>query len=341
MWKLFRSLKLAILLASAATFLLMGGSLLFPGFPAIFGTLDQMPLGRWLSTVAIKFPELSWWFYGFLLAMLLLLINTSCCFLDWLMHLRTGWRKSGEYFIHLGVILLVIGFGWGALGGWRHIALPCTIGELTPLPRWPGHYIMVDSFNPVLAENGRPHDMISQIRLLSGDQQLLAGEVRINQPLLAKGLVITTAGFGQTPVGFKFQMGTETIVLKKGTRQLLRHGSWLEVLRFLPDARMDPQGQMEYRSDRLGNPALEIRLIGQSGQIWRGWYFLTQAPPGGLKALQLRPLEPVYTPFSSLTVNFDPGIQVSAVGGILVATGCVLALFSFYRKRQQRDRPEV
>jgi len=45
--------------------------------------------------------------------------------------------------------------------------------------------------------------------------------------------------------------------------------------------------------------------------------------------------------YSSLTINYDPGAQVSAAGGILTAMGCLLAPFSLYRNRKRQDRPEI
>jgi len=341
MWKLCCSLKLAILLASLATFLLMGGSLLFPGHPLLFNALDKLPLGQWLTQIAVFSPALSWWFFVFIGITILLLFNTICCFSDWLLNITTRWRKMGEYLIHLGIILLMIGFCLGAISGWRHIALPCTIGELTALPNWPGHYIAVDSFQPVLAENGRPIDMVSQVRLLAGEQELLSGEVRINHPILEAGLVITPASFGRKPVGFSFQLEGSKVDLLNSTRIHLADGKYLEVLRFLPDARIDSSGQMQYRLDQIGNPSFEILLTEAGHKIWQGWYFLSQPAPEPLRFLKFRPLQPLYTNFSSLTINMDPGIKVTATGGILCAVGCFLALLSFYRKRQRLDRPEL
>ena len=340
-WKLCCSLKIAILLATLATFLLMGGSLLFPSNPQLFGPLDSMCLGQWLSDTAPRSVSLSWWFYLFVVTMLLLLLNTACCFLDWLINIRLRWRKSGEYLIHLGVILLLIGFSYGASAGWRHIALPCTVGELTPLPNWPGHYVAVDNFKPILAASGQPTDMISQVRLLAGDQEILAGEVRINQPLLSAGLVITPASFGRTPIGFSFLLAGKRVDLKTGVQIQQADGSRLEVLRFLPDARYDTNGQLRYRNDRVGSPALELNYSPTNAQAWHGWYFLQQTPPAALRSLQMRPLQPLYSNYSSLTINYDPGAPISATGGILTAAGCLLALFSFYRKRSRQDRPEL
>lgn len=341
LWKLCCSLKLAIVLATLATFLLMGGSLLFPGTPQVFGRLDSMPLGAWLANVASTAPGLCWWFYPFVAAMVLLLANTACCFIDWLLHLGARWRKSGEYLIHLGVVLLLAGYIWGAAAGWRHLALPCTVGELTALPNWPGHYLAVDSFRPELADGGRPVDMISQVRLLAGDRQLLAGEVRINHPLLENGLVITPASFGRTAVGFTFMIAGQRFDLKAGDSLRLADGGRLDMLRFLPDARRQADGQILYRSDRVGTPAFELDYAPVNGRTWHGWYFLLEPPPTPLQPLRLRPLRPLYRSYSNLTVTYDPGARLAATGGLVTAAGCLLALLSFYRKRRRNDRPEI
>ncbi len=339
LWKICCSLKLAIVLASLATFLLMMGSLLFPGHPVIFDQLDSLPLNQWLTKVARPALHLSWWFYLFMTTMIALLVNTACCFTDWLFHLQSRWKKLGEYAIHLGVVLLLVGFTLAAVGGWRHIALPCTVGELTALPQWPGHYIIVDHFKPIMSESGRPLDMVSRVRVMKGEQQIAAGEVRINQPLLFSGVVITPASFGQKPKGFSFILLGKKQDLYGGQKIALPRGMTLEVLRFYADVRINDNNSMSYRNDRLNNPAMEIVLKIKGEREWRGWYFLKQAPPSALKTLNIRPFQPLYTNYSSLTINYDPGIRVTATGGILIAVGCFIALFSFYRKRRRQDRP--
>ncbi len=341
LWKICCSLKFAIFSATCATFLLMGGSLLFPGNPRVFDPMDRLPLGRWLNEIALSNPGLSWWFYLFIGAILLLLFNTVCCFIDWLSNLRSRWRKTGEYLIHLGVVLLLLGYAWGAWGGWRHVALPCDVGQLTPLSNWPGHYLIVDDFTAELAASGQPIDMISKVRLVAGEEELLAGEVRINQPLLYNGLVITPASFGQRPIGFQFLLNSRQVALTSGTSYQIGAGARLKVLRFLPDTQYGSDGQLRYRSDRLGAPAMELSLTDPAGKTWRGWYFLTRKPPAPLDSLDLRPLKPIYARYSNLTVNYDPGVRLSAAGGLLTAFGCLIALTSFYRKRKVQDRPDI
>lgn len=343
-WNLCCSLKLAIYLASAATLLLMGGSLLIPFNSRIFGSMDQLPLGAWLSQVAVAAPGKTWWLYLAALIMILFGFNTLCCFCDWLWHIRARWRKLGEYLLHLGVVLVLGAYIWGSLAGWRHNGLQCTVGELTALPNWPGHYLRVDSFRPVFAGNGPPRDMISDISLLRGEQLLGQARVQINHPYLDGGLVITPLSFGRQACGFRVAIpGLRPQALQAGQRIQLQDGATLEVLRFLSDARQKANGAILYRSDRLGNAAFELQYQGKNGSFWRGWYFVRGRLPAELasRGVRLRPLAPLFTTYSTLTVNYDPGAPLAAVGGGLMSCGTLLALFSFYRKRKRQDRPEV
>lgn len=340
-WKFCCSLKLAVCLASLATVMLMAGSLLFPGNPQLFGTLDQMPLSAWLSQVDAGASARTAWFYPLILALLLLLVNTLCCFIDWLSQVRSRWRKSGEYLIHLGFVLMLLGFIWGSVAGWRHIALPCGVGELTPLPHWPGHYIAVDQFEPSFGKRGQPLDMVSQVRLLKGEQELIGGEVRINQPLLFEKLVVTPASFSQNVVGFHFVRDGQIVSLREGSVMTLEDGQQFEVLRFFADARATSSGQVIAGRQSLGSPAMEIRQRLNQKVLWQGWYFLGSSPPAALKSLQLRPVQPLYQSVSHLTINYDPGVRLTAGGAVLMTAGCLIALCSFYRKRRHQDRPEV
>ena len=55
----------------------------------------------------------------------------------------------------------------------------------------------------------------------------------------------------------------------------------------------------------------------------------------------LRPVEPVLTTFSLLTINRDPGDNMALTGGFCITVGVIFAFFSFYRKRTIGDRPEI
>ena len=344
LWKLSCSLKLAIYLASAATLLFMGGSLLIPAYPLIFSGMDRLVLGHWLSQVAWQNLPKTWWLYLAGSLMVIFGLNTFCCLCDWLAHLKSRWRKAGEYLLHLGVILVLVAFLWGSQTGWRQTNLSCQIGKRTPLAGWPGHFLRLEDFRPVFAQSGPPLDMISEISLLRDQEVLQKTTVRINQPYLQDGLVITPASFDTIATGFMVSLdGQRPFKFIEGSRIILAPGADLQVLRFLPDAQRNANGIISARSERLANPAFELKYTDQEGRWWQGWYFVGQPAPPILTNLGIfpRPVRPIFETLSILTVTYDPGAPLAAVGGCLMSVGVVLALFSFYRKRSRQDRPEV
>ena len=158
------------------------------------------------------------------------------------------------------------------------------------------------------------------------------------------GLVILPASFGRELQGFRFSMpGTGLVDLTPGSRLPISSGLSLAVDNFLPDAGQDRHGRVIPAGSRLNNPALQLSLLGPTGTIWQGWYFLRRPLPQGLvnAGVYLKPVEPVMATFSLLTINRDPGDKVALAGGVCITVGVLFAVFSFYRKRATGDRPEI
>jgi cytochrome c biogenesis protein len=343
-WKLLCSLKLAIVLASAATLLIMGGSLRIPFNPRTFGGMDQMPLGDWLGSAGAARPDLSWWVFAAGALVLLLGVNTLCCFLDWLRNLRTRWRKSGEYLIHLGFVLVLAAYAWGSAAGFRSEGNRIFVGEVLEIAALPGYALRLDAFEAQLGAGGRPVDMLSTVALLKDDRVLAQGVVKTNSPLTRDGLVVVPASFGRQPAGFQFLLsGRGVVPLAAGSRLELDGGRGLRVLDFYPDAFRRGDGQAVYRGENFGNPAIRLELLQPGREPWRGWYFLGGELPYPLveAGVRLWPTEPLYRVFSVLTVNYDPGAPLAMAGAAAMLAGVLLAAASFYYKRSRGDRPEV
>lgn len=198
-WKFCCSLKLAIVLASAATLLVMGGSLVMPGNPQIFSGMDNFTFGAWLTGVGSRAPALTWWLPVAAVLLFLLWLNTLCCFIDWLASIRKRWRKVGEYLIHLGFVLVLIAYLWGSVAGFRSEGNRVLVGQTVPLSL-PGMYLRLEAFEPVYNSGGRPVDMINSLVLLEGDKVVTRVRARTNHPLTWKGLAVLPASYGQTPV---------------------------------------------------------------------------------------------------------------------------------------------
>ena len=344
LWALGCSLKLAIALASAATLLIMGGSLVLHFNPAIFAGMEQETMGRWLPQAWTRAPQLVFWVPLSGLCVFLFGVNTLCCLIDWLFKIKTRWRKTGEYLIHTGFILLVIAYLWGNIGGFRsgpHRIFP---GDRIAIPNMPEYSLQLEEFTPQLEPSGRPLDMINRVSLWKDEQRVAKALVRINHPLIYDGLVILPTSFGQDLQGFRFHMPDRGFVdLTTGSRLPVSPETTLTVHRLLPDARQNSQGRVMRVGNRLNNPAIQISLSNAAGQVWKGWYFLREPLPDALRdaGVFLRPTEPLHKTFSLLTVNRDPGDKLALAGSVFISIGVIFAFFSFYRKRARGDRPEV
>lgn len=344
LWSFCCSLKVAIVLASAATLTAMGGSLLIPSRTAVFGSMDRMPLGKWLSGIAMDNFSSTWWVFVTLFLLVLLGVNTACCFIDWIFQFRNRWRKSGEYMIHLGFVLIVIGYAVGSISGFRSEGHQLTVGEKIAVPHRDGLYLRLEGFEPRFGEDGGFLDMINDLVLLKADREVARETVRINHPLQAEGLLVLATSFGREPVGIRFASADrKQLVLKEGTSITLDDDLQLSVGRFFPDAVLNGRGNIVPKSSEIGNPALEIALSEGSRIVWDGWYFLRQGLPAPLSrfGVQLQPLEPVFEPYSVLTINSDPGVPLALAGSLSMSIGVVFAFFSYYAKRRRRDRPQV
>lgn len=196
-WKLLCSLKLAIVLASAATLLTIGGSVLMPANPHIFGSLDSMTLSHWIGRVGRQALTKSWWIPVAGGLVVLLAVNALCCIIDWLAHLRARWRKTGEALIHIGFVAMLIAFVWGNQSGWRSENIGILVGQSKPLPAL-GVTLKLEEFEPIIGATGRPMDMRNTLTLYRGEQLIKQAETRANHPLLWGGLVVVPTSYGQT-----------------------------------------------------------------------------------------------------------------------------------------------
>jgi hypothetical protein len=343
-WGWCCSLKLTIVLASLATLLTMVGSLVMHFNPAVFSGLDMQILNDWWNTRGADNINLSWWLPATGIASVLLALNTLCCFIDWLGKLKSRWRKTGEYCIHLGFVLIVLAFCWCGFTGWRLPEQAIQIGQTLPLPDMPGHYLRLDNFEPLMGESGRPLDMISDVSLLRGDEVLRKGQVKTNTPLTWGGLVVVPVSFGQSADGFKFATANGIVELRQGSElELVDSGLTLKVMTFWPDAARSGRGQVAYRGNRLSNPAFEFELTRAGQKIWQGWYLLREGLPRELRryGIMMQPTDPISRYYSVLTANYDPGAYIALAGSIFMGFGVWLALFSFYYKRSRGDRPDI
>ncbi len=344
LWNLLCSLKLAIVLASAAVLLLVVGSFYMPSRPALFGAMDRMPLGEWFSHAWSQQPEAVWWVAAAGILIILLGINTLCCTVDWLWRLKSRWRKTGEYLLHLGFVLALIAYVWGSFDGFRSEGIRVAVGQTVPIPAWPGHYLHLEDVELVRKSPTAIPDAASSMVLLRGDNEIARYEIRTNDPLIHGSVVVVPLSFSQGAAGIRSQIsGVGTVDLVPGTVLSLAGGAKLSVHSFYPWAIRLADGTVVARGENPVRPAIELELKNPDHLSWRGWYFPQDGLPTELieAGVRLRPIDLVYKPIGLYTVNRDPGAWLAFAGGIAMTAGVFVCLFSFYSKRTRGDRPEI
>lgn len=344
LWNLLCSLKLAIVLATAAVLALLAGSLRMPARPEIFGPMDQMALGEWLDRAWSHAPAEAFWVSAAGLLAFLLGVNTLCCFLDWIVNFRIRWRKSGEYLLHLGFVLALAGYLWGSAAGFRNEGVRLRAGETAPVAGWGGHYLRLESIEPILGPMGAPAGLAGTMALLRGDEEIARHRVRTNSPLTHGGLAVIPLTVVPEVAGLRvFTSGVGFLDLVPGARYSVPSGADLKVLAFHPWGVRLPDGSVARRGEDLVQPAVELELAAPGETPWRGWYFPNEGVPVSLRraGIHLQPTETIPTWSGVFAVNSDPGAPLALAGGICMTAGILLALFSFYSKRARGDRPEI
>lgn len=333
LWRLLCSLKLTIVLASAATVLTIGGSIVMIRYPKTFGMLDEMTLGAWFSRFGSSNYALTGWFWIVCLLLILLGINTLCCFCDWLPKVRYRWRKSGEYLIHLSFVLILAAFIWGSYSGDRSEGHRIPVGTTINLAAIaPGYELKLTAFEPTFSPEGRPNDLPSTLTLYKDGAIATEGTIRLNHPLTYDDLVILPGSLDRQVDGFLFRRADgSAIELRPGTIVRNPDGTVLRAISF------------HAGGSNLENPAFELEIIPPGQEPWRGWYLLRQRPPAPLLAagFLLQPEEPLTNWISILTINRDPGADLALLGAWCMGIGALFALLSFYDKRQRGDVPDI
>ena len=337
LWKICCSAKVTIILTSATTLIAIFGSTQIMNNPRLFNTMDSKPLLEWWLEYMPQASSYSLWIPVCSVLIGLLCLNTLCCFIDWICHLSSRWKKGGEYLIHLGFILVVIAYGWGNIYGMRSSNNSIAEGAVIALPSQSGYFLRLNSFQPQLAPSGRPIDMLSNVTLLKGDQELKTTTIRFNHPLTHGDLIILAGSYSQQAIGFRCSLNQQQVELKKGSTHMLPSGSRLNVLEFHPD--IQQIGRNTAANRPLRNPAFLLELSDSTKEKKNIWYIMKQGAPQRLLAAGFTPqrLTPLYKNYSQLTINRDPGAPLAAAGGIAMVLGVLITLRSFYAKRSRNS----
>lgn len=253
---------------------------------------------------------------------------------------RRGWRvrrqpdrlaarrgvagRVGPLLVHAGLVVLMVGAGWGALGGQRLEQFLAPGRELELLDSR-GHTqltVALDAFAINRDPAGRPEQFRSSLRLIppplegAAPSEPLAAEISVNHPLRHRGITLYQADWSLAALNV--QLGRSPI-LQLPLRNLSELGEqvWGLVLPTRPDG-------SEPVILTLSSEQGPVQVFGPDGQR------LAQLVPGGdpveVRGLPLR-VDSVL-PASGILLKRDPGVPLVYSGFAIALLGGGLSVIA-------------
>ncbi len=260
-------------------------------------------------------------------------------------------NRIGVTITHLSVIAIVLG---GIIGGiWGFQGNMAIIeGESTPnvILRDMQHRIVLpfsvrcDSFDVTFYPGtGMPKEYKSVLSIVEGNRTVLTKAIRVNHPLVYKGIRFYQASYGTV----SNERGVLTLVVtpkeggkpkevsvRVGGETKIDNNTTLKLVGFYPDLVLGEHNQPMSRSDELRNPAalLEIRRNGEF--LGRSWLFAfhpnihsSPSVPYTFRYVRFKGLQ-----YTGIQVSKDPGVWVVWTGCILMILGLVITFFVSHRR---------
>ena len=230
--------------------------------------------------------------------------------------------RVGPLLVHAGMVVLMLGAAWGALGGQRaeQYLAPGSSLELMDSRGSSQLTLALDHFSIQRDPAGRPEQFTSQLRILEGDGSggslLKQAEISVNHPLRFQGVTLYQADWALATISL--QLGKSPLLeLPLQSFPQLGEQIWGIVLPTRPDG-------SEPVLLSLGSEQGPVEIYGADG------ISLARLAPGGaaveVKGLPIR-VESVL-PASGILLKRDPGVPLVYAGFAIALAGGGLSLLA-------------
>jgi cytochrome c biogenesis protein len=230
--------------------------------------------------------------------------------------------RVGPLLVHAGMVVLMLGAAWGALGGQRaeQYLAPGRSLELMDSRGSSQLTLALDHFSIQRDPAGRPEQFTSQLRILEGDGSggslLKQAEISVNHPLRFQGVTLYQADWALATISL--QLGKSPLLeLPLQSFPQLGEQIWGIVLPTRPDG-------SEPVLLSLGSEQGPVEIYGADG------ISLARLAPGGaaveVKGLPIR-VESVL-PASGILLKRDPGVPLVYTGFAVALAGGGLSLLA-------------
>lgn len=244
----------------------------------------------------------------------------------------------GVYFVHLSVVIILIGGLVGSIfgiEGYVNILEGGVVDRVElrekGLELVLGFQVRCDKFQVEFYPNGAPKEYRSKVTILKEGKELFSRDILVNHPMEVAGIKFFQASYGSVPYGARVEIkkqgdGILKTDLEMGSKKTLDHGMELELLS-IKDNFMN----------RLG-PAVLLRVTGIGTDPKEIWIFkdpsaLNMIPQEMRKSPRLDPntILPYQISVEEIKERFYTGLQVSKIPGMnMIWFGCFVMIVGFF-----------
>src|SRR3989338_2123688 len=326
-WRFFASTELTIVLAGLIILDAAWGSIISMKNPQVFQALDQAILFPWLFSVGNANLNISLWIFILVFLITIFAINTTVCTLDKLystFKYKRPWQSLFPQIVHIGFLIALLGHLIGSIYGFKSPGHFVFQGQTIQVPSQEGLSLRFDDIEMKTSRRAGLEDLKTKVALLEDGKELLKDNIRINGPLIYKGIAFYHIDQGEAPTGLILRVGEEGFRIKFGGAFKTKDGAIFKLGTIIPDFALDEKGNPYSRSGEYRNPYHEIMSL--SGK--KAWLSLSNI--GSSIKIEGHTIELsnyINTPYVVLNINKDPGIWFIIIGSAVLVAGMLLLLF--------------
>lgn len=234
--------------------------------------------------------------------------------------------QYGVLLIHTSIMLILIGGFVGLIAGFKGFLIlhkgdtknTITIGGERPHEKQLGFSLKCKEFQVSFYPNGAPKDYVTTVEVIEGGKAILEKQIRVNAPLIYKGIHIYQASYGSTP-SFSFTIGDEHITLKE-KEPYRKDNIVLMPIRF------------EQNIHNFG-PGVMVAYLDQ-GEPRTVWFLknIERFNEKNILGKPVRFLDVQENLYTGLSVSKDPGIWIVWAGFAFILIGLYINFFLYYRR---------
>lgn len=296
--------------------------------PNFAARMDAYPFNLWLKEIAPRTYPDSLWVYILVVLSWLMVISLLLCSINWLFNRRKRLRGLGEFFVHIGFLLIFTGFVVGAIWGERRQGVLVPLGGIQTMPAM-GISLNLTEIVETKDYSGRSLDTVSRLTLLKGEEAIETATVRLNHPLMSGEMVIYPRGSSEyiAKVTLAAKRGHKT--LEPGQKMKLANGDLLQLNAILQEG--------ERRGVAVG-PGILLNHTPAEDIVNGRQLYLTTISPGRDQA-KISESETIrlasfhYSKAGRYDVHRDPGIGLVLWGTYLLGFGTVWAFLGYIKAK--------